>query len=115
MDEKESILTSIKKKLGITADYTHFDDSIIIDINTVFMTLNQLGVGPEEGFSISDKSDTWDDYLPDGSNIEAVKSYMALKVRLLFDPPLNSSVMESIKSSINEFEWRLNVQAELND
>lgn len=115
MDEKESILTSIKKKLGITADYTHFDDVIIMDINTVFMTLHQLGVGPEEGFSITDSSDTWDDYLSEGSNMEAVKTYMYLKVRLLFDPPLSSSVMESMKSSIDEFEWRLNVQAETSD
>lgn len=108
----ESILTSIKKLLGITEDYEHFDADIIMHINSVFMILNQLGVGPEKGFSISDETATWNDYLPDGSNLEAVKSYIHLKVRLLFDPPLSSSVMESMQHMISELEWRLNVQAE---
>lgn len=108
----ESILTSIKKLLGITEDYEHFDADIIMHINSVFMILNQLGVGPEKGFSISDETATWNDYLPDGSNLEAVKSYIHLKVKLLFDPPLSSSVMESMQHMINELEWRLNVQAE---
>ena len=108
----ESILTSIKKLLGITEDYEHFDADIIMHINSVFMILNQLGVGPEKGFSISDETATWNDYLLDGSNLEAVKSYIHLKVKLLFDPPLSSSVMESMQHMISELEWRLNVQAE---
>lgn len=111
----ESILTSIKKLLGITEDYEHFDADIIMHINSVFMILNQLGVGPKEGFSISDETATWNDYLPDGSNLEAVKSYIHLKVKLLFDPPLSSTVMECMKQMINEMEWRLNVQAELSE
>lgn len=109
---EESILTSIKKLLGITEDYTQFDTDIIMHINSVFMVLQQLGVGPEEGFSISDKFDTWDDYLPESASLEAVKSYMNLKVRLLFDPPASSAVMECMKQMISELEWRLNVQAE---
>lgn len=108
----ESILTSIKKLLGITEDYEHFDADIIMHINSVFMILNQLGVGPKDGFSISDETATWNDYLPDGTNLEAVKSYIHLKVKLLFDPPLSSSVMESMQHIISELEWRLNVQAE---
>lgn len=108
----ESILTSIKKLLGITEDYEHFDADIIMHINSVFMILNQLGVGPKDGFSISDKTATWNDYLPDATNLEAVKSYIHLKVKLLFDPPLSSSVMESMQHMISELEWRLNVQAE---
>lgn len=112
---EESILTSIKKLLGITEEYTQFDTDIIMHINSVFMTLHQLGVGPEDGFRISDKNDTWDDYLPDGSNLESVKSYIGLKVRLLFDPPLSSTVMECMKQMISEMEWRLNVQAELSE
>ena len=92
----ESILTSIKKLLGIPEDYTAFDDQIIIHINSVFMILNQLGVGPSEGFKIIDKEDTWDDYISDETKLEIVKSYVYLKVKLLFDPPSNSSVMESI-------------------
>lgn len=103
----ESILTSIKKLLGISAEYEHFDQDIIIHINSVFMILTQLGVGPEEGFSISDEDAVWSDFVQGNSLIEAVKSYMYLKVRLLFDPPASSTVMESMNRMINEFEWRL--------
>lgn len=111
----ESILTSIKKLLGITEEYTHFDTDIILHINSVFMILNQLGIGPVNGFSISDKSATWDDFLPaDNKNFEAVKTYIHLKVKLIFDPPLSSAVMESMKQMISELEWRLNVEAEQN-
>lgn len=108
----ESILTSIKKILGITEDYTHFDADIIMHINSVFMILNQLGVGPPAGFRIEDSSATWDDYIPEESMIESVKTYIGLKVRLLFDPPISSAVMECMKQMINELEWRINVQAE---
>ena len=108
----ESILTSIKKILGITKEYTHFDQDIIMHINSVFMVLTQIGIGPSEGFFIEDDSATWDDFLQEDKTIEAVKTYMGLKVQLLFDPPLSSSVMESKKRLIDEFEWRLNVQAE---
>lgn len=105
----DSILTSIKKMLGITEEYTHFDQDIIIHINTVLMILRQLGVGPEEGFTITDSYETWGDFLTDNKDIEAVKTYVYLKVRLLFDPPLSSAVTESINRSINELEWRLNI------
>lgn len=108
----DSILTSIKKLLGITEDYTHFDADIIMHINSAFMVLSQLGVGPSGGFTISDASAVWSDFLPSGHNLEAVKSYVFLKVRLLFDPPQSSAVMEAMKQSIAEFEWRLNVEAE---
>lgn len=107
--ETNSILTSIKKVLGITEEYTQFDADIIMHINSVFMILNQLGVGPSEGFTITDDVDTWDDFIPNGQNIEIVKSYMGLKVRMLFDPPTSSTVMQSMTQAINEFEWRLNV------
>ena len=105
----DSILTSIKKMLGITEEYTHFDQDIIIHINTVLMILRQLGVGPKEGFAITDSYETWGDFLTDNKDIEAVKTYVYLKVRLLFDPPLSSAVTESINRSINELEWRLNI------
>lgn len=108
----ESILTSVKKMLGITEDYDHFDPDIIMHINTVFMILNQLGVGPSEGFVIEDEITTWSDFLPETTNIEAIKSYVYLKVKLLFDPPLNSAVMESYKQLIAELEYRLNIAAE---
>lgn len=109
---EESILTSIKKLLGITSEYTHFDTDIIIHINTVFMTLSQLGVGPEEGFRIEDDTAVWSDYVDNDANLEAVKTYIYLRVKLIFDPPLNGSVTELMKQSINEFEWRLRFQVE---
>ena len=108
----ESILTSIKKLLGITEEYEHFDQDIIIHINSVFMILTQMGVGPENGFTISNKEAKWTDFTNDDKKIEAVKSYVYLKVRLLFDPPASSSVMEAMNRSISEFEWRLNVAAD---
>lgn len=108
----ESILTSIKKMLGITEDYTHFDADIIIHINSVFSILTQLGVGPEDGFVIQDDKAVWTDFIKEDFKLEAVKSYMYLKVRLLFDPPLSSAAIESINRMISEYEWRLNVAAE---
>lgn len=109
---EESILTSIKKLLGLTKEYTNFDADIIMHINSVFMILNQLNVGPVNGFRIEDDSSTWDEFITEDDNLDAVKSYIYLKVKLLFDPPLNSAVMEAMKQTINELEWRLNVQAE---
>ena len=112
MRMNDSILTSIKKLLGITEEYEHFDQDIIIHINSVFMILNQLGVGPSNGFSITDKTAVWSDFISEGSNLESVKSYIYLKVRLLFDPPTTSAVMESMNRMISELEFRLNVSAE---
>lgn len=105
----ESILTSIKKLLGISEDYTQFDSDLIMHINTVFLNLTQLGVGPEEGFSIQNENDAWSDFIDNNTQLQAVKSYMYLKVKLLFDPPLSSSVIESMNRMIAELEFRLNV------
>ena len=113
--ELESILTSTKKMLGIAEDYTHFDPDIIMHINSTLMVLNQLGVGPKKGFFIEDESATWDEFLGDDlSKLQMVKSYVYLKVRLLFDPPSSSTHMTAITQSISEFEWRLKIQAEQN-
>ena len=108
----DSILTSIKKLLGISEDYEHFDQDIIMHINSVFMILTQMGVGPAEGFRIEDDSTTWSDFTSDLKVLESVKSYMYLKVRLLFDPPTSSSVLDSTNRLISELEWRLNVAGE---
>ena len=105
----ESILTSTKKMLGIAEEYDHFDMDVIMHINSVFMVLNQLGVGPEKGFYIEDETATWGDFLGDPTILQMVKSYMYMKVRLLFDPPANGTVMKSIEQLISEFEFRLNV------
>lgn len=108
----DSILTSIKKLLGIDASYKHFDKDLIIHINSVLAILTQLGVGPENGFSISDKSATWNDFIPDSPKLGFVKSYMNLKVRLMFDPPLSSAAIEAINRQISELEWRIQVAAD---
>ena len=107
----ESILTSIKKMLGITEDYEHFDADLIMHINSVLMILTQLGVGPAEGFMIEDDTSTWVDFIPEANaaQLHAVKSYIFMKVKLIFDPPLSSAVIESYNRQIAEFEWRLNV------
>ena len=103
----DSILTSVKKLLGLTEEYAAFDTALIMHINSVLMLLNQMGVGPEKTFAISDATATWSEFCQGKEDIEAVKSYTALKVRMLFDPPQSSSVMEAIKSQISELEWRL--------
>jgi hypothetical protein len=108
----DSILTSIKKLLGITEEYTHFDSDLIMHITSVFSVLTQLGVGPDEGFSIEDESAEWSDFVEDMNKINAVKSYMHLKVKLIFDPPTSSAVIESMDKMIKEYEWRLTVAAE---
>ena len=102
----ESILTSIKKLLGIMSDYTNFDDDIIIHINTAFAMLNQLGVGPEGGFMIVDANSRWEDYTTE-KNLNMVKTYIYLKVRLLFDPPASTALIESINRTLSEIEWRI--------
>lgn len=112
MDEELSILNSVKKMIGVSSDYNVFNPDIIIHINSVFMTLHQLGVGPKNGFSITDENTMWTDFISDESNLNAVKTYMYLKVKLLFDPPLSTAVMECYKEQIKELEWRLNTQAE---
>lgn len=109
---QKSILDDIKKLLGLSKDDTSFDDDITIHINTVFMALNQLGVGPEKGFRISDSSKKWVDYISDEMDLEAVKTYIYLKVKLVFDPPLSSTVIEAYKQAASEIEWRLNINAE---
>ena len=108
----ESILTSIKKLLGIPDEYDHFDSDIIMHINSVFMILTQIGVGPKTGFSITDESEKWDDFLPEEQMIHSVKSYIHLKVKLMFDPPLSSAVLECHKEQIKELECRLQIAAE---
>jgi len=109
---EESILTSIKKLLGIMEEYEQFDTDLIIHINSVFSILNQLGVGPVDGFSIGDEKSVWSDFITDEKRLELIKSYTYLKVKLLFDPPLSSAVIESITRMTTELEWRINITAD---
>lgn len=108
----KSILTSIKKLLGIAEADESFDTDIIMHINTTLFKLNQIGVGPTEGFSIEDKSTLWSDFVGSRKDIEAIKSYTYLNVRLIFDPPQMGYLVDAIKEQIKEHEWRLNVQVE---
>jgi len=105
----ESILNDIKKLLGLDAEYDAFDQDIIIHINSVFMILNQLGVGPESGYRITGSSNTWSEFTDNEYEMESVKSYIYLKVRMMFDPPQSSALMQAMNEQIKEFEWRLNV------
>lgn len=105
----DSILTSVKKLLGVAEECTDFDTDVIMHINSVLMILNQMGVGPEKAFAISDATATWSEFVGERADLEAVKSYVGLKVRLLFDPPQSSATMEATKNLISELEWRLYV------
>lgn len=108
----ESMLTSIKKMLGIAEEYTQFDADLIMHINSVLSILTQIGVGPSEGFAIEDDVAVWTDFVPANPKLGLIKSYTYMKVKLIFDPPLSSSVIESLTRSISELEWRIQVAAD---
>lgn len=108
-----SILNSVKKVLGIAAEYLAFDQDIMMHINTALATLTQLGVGPAAGFTVDDANDEWDAFVdPTDHQYNAVKSYVFLRVRMLFDPPQTSYLINAQTDQIKELEWRLNVHRE---
>ena len=104
----DSILTSVKKLLGLTEAYTHFDPDIIMYINDAFFILNELGVGPDEPFTIEDASSKWDDFVTE-KPMASIRIYVFLKTKESFDPPTNSAHLNALKEKIKEYEWRLNV------
>lgn len=108
----DSILTSTKKVLGIEEEYTAFDVDITMHINSVFSTLNQLGIGPPAGFAITDKGATWSSFFSTDPRLNSIKTYVYLKVRILFDPPGTSYLIQSLEKQAQELEWRLNVVRE---
>lgn len=110
----DSILGTIKQKLGgMDETYTAFDQDIVTSINTALMIATQIGVGPDSGFFVTGETDTWEDWLgADESRLEAIKDYIYLRVRLLFDPPSNSFLVASIEKQLDMLEWRLNIRAE---
>lgn len=114
---ENSILVSIKKLLGLSAEYTPFDPDVIMHINSVFSTLTQLGVGPKEGFSIVDETNTWDQFISDEDpRYNSIRSYIFLKVKLLFDlQTMSAAALQSYKEMASEYEWRLNATAEFPD
>lgn len=111
----ESILNSIKKLIGLDESYTQFDTDMIIHINSAIASLNQIGVGPKDGFRITGVGETWNDFIGDGKNLSMVKDYIYLKVKLIFDTPSTSFVIDAYEKQIAELEWRLNVQVDPDD
>ena len=109
---EDSILATIKKMLGLDAAYTPFDIDVVTLINSTIMTLTQLGVGPRDGFEIAGMEETWDEFLENPVLLNGAKQYIFLKVKIAFDPPASSTVLEAYKQQATELEWRLNVQAE---
>lgn len=107
-----SILQSTKKVLNIPEDYDVFDPDVIMHINSVFSTLHQLGVGPDEGFMIEDEIPTWNTFLGGDPRLNNIKTYVYLRVRLLFDPPTTSYMVDAVKEQIKELEWRINAHRE---
>lgn len=108
----ESILNSIKKALNVPEDYDNFDPEIVMHINSVFSTLNQLGLGSDDGFSIVDDTVEWSAFLDGDKRLNNVKSYMYLRVRMLFDPPGTSFLQAAFEKQIEELTWRINAQRE---
>lgn len=108
----DSILISTKNSLDLASDYTAFDDRLVMYINAVFSDLAQLGLGPTVGFMIEDASALWDDFLTGNMHFNNVKTYMFLRVKLLFDPPGTSYLIAMYERQIKELEWRLNVERE---
>lgn len=111
----DSVLTSVKKVLGIDEEYEHFDVDILMHINSVLMTLEQLGIDNAYGQPVVNKETQWTDIIENLLRLEAVKTYVCLKVKMIFDPPTSSAVIESYDKTIRELEWRLNVNAERTD
>ena len=107
----DNILDSIKKLLGISQDYNAFDQDLIIHINTVFVILHQFNVGPSEGFFIEDGSEEWSDYST-LLNENIVRTFVYLKVRMMFDPPTSSALLDSINNTLAELEWRLYLEGD---
>lgn len=104
---EESILTSVKLYLGLTKDYTPFDQQIMMSINTALNALTQLGIGPRDGFIIHDATAVWSDWYGDDKRMEAAKLAVSIRVRLLFDPPASSTMEETLIAQKDEIEWRL--------
>lgn len=103
----DSILDSIKKMLGLDEEYDVFDTDLIILINSVLFSLNQMGIGPNKPLIVTDSGNEWSEFTEDFNDLEAVKTYIYLRVKLLFDPPTSSAVQEAMNKTIDELQWRL--------
>ena len=106
---EDSILMTIRKLVCGDPYADYFDTDLLIHINSCFSILTQLGVGPAEGFVVTDETQGWSNYMSDNKELNMVRTYVTLKVKTIFDPPLTSSVLEAMNKQIAELEWRLNV------
>ena len=106
----DSILTTIKKQLGLEEEYEAYDQDILLLINSTFLNLNQINVGPKDGFHVNGNDEVWTDFLPEGPTLDAAKAYIYAKVRIIFDPPSSSFVLEAYNKQIAELEWRMMAQ-----
>ena len=106
---QDSILMTIRKLVCGNPYADHFDTDLLVHINACFSILNQLGVGPENGFVVTDETQSWSSYSDNDRVLNMVKTYVTLKVKNIFDPPLTSSVLEAMDKEISQLEWRLNV------
>ena len=112
ISNNDSILTSIKKLMGLTAEYDAFDQDILILINSVLFELEQIGVKAKDGFSLTDKTVVWSDYSDDDRLLNALKPYIYMKTKLTFDPPTSSGALDSMNRIIDRFEWRINLYSD---
>lgn len=112
ISNNDSILTSIKKLMGLTEEYDAFDQDILILINSVLFELEQIGVKAKDGFSLTDKTAVWSDYSDDDRLLNALKPYIYMKTKLTFDPPTSSGALDSMNRIIDRFEWRINLYAD---
>jgi hypothetical protein len=109
----DGILASIKKSLGLAPEYTAFDADIVMHINSVLSILTQVGIGPDNGFAIQGYDEQWSDFIGDSLKLQMVKSYVSMKVRLMFDPPTTGTLTDAINKQISELEWRMNFNSEI--
>lgn len=112
----DSILSSIKKLLGLDVEDTSFDIDVMMAINTIIPVLSQMGVGPSNGFIVTSSLNTWNDYITDDSiNLQGIKTYIYLRTKMIFDPPTNAAVITAINNNIKELEWRMMLAVETNN
>lgn len=105
----DSILKTVKNYVNVNNEDDVFDDELILDINSTFLTLNQIGAGPEKPFTISDDTSVWSDFMTNIDDVSAIKSYVCMRVRRMFDPPTSGSLDNALKELIAEYEWRINI------
>lgn len=109
---ENSILITIKKLLGLDANYTAYDTDVITKVNTFLFTLMQLGVGPSTGFRITGPKETWEDFIGERIDLEAVKDFIHMKARITFDPPNSAAALQALKEEAKELEFRINIQVD---